>query len=146
MLGEEAREYGLKISLQERLQHLYKKLDGLALKHMVTLDTNYRCHKSIIDISNRLFYESKIWARSESALPHPKAEFPLLFVCSSLTEEVDHEYEAKLMVEKMEDFVLSNWPTDTWGERDWSKICLTTTTRTQVFVTSNTVSFIYLHL
>ncbi len=133
MLGEKARENGLKYSLQERLQKLYRKLGGLASKHMVSLNTNYRCHENIIQIPNTLFYEGKIKSSALNAPPHHLAEFPLLFVCSSLTDEVDRDLEAKLLFDYMEHFVISNWP-DSWGERDWSNICLTTASQTQVIL------------
>lgn len=131
MLGDEARENGLKYSLQERLQTLYKKQGGLALHHMVSLSINYRCHEHIIQIPNELFYESQIESRPVDALPHHLANFPLLFICSSLTSSVDKEFEANLLLDKLEYFILSNWPTQ-WGERDWSKVCLVTPSRTQV--------------
>ena len=134
VLGEKARKYGLKLSLQERLQQLYVKQGGLALKHMTSLNTNYRCHKGILQIPNRLFYEYKIQACSPDALAHPKANFPLLFVCSSLTTEVDCEFEAELLMKYFEDFVLFNWPTDRWGEKDLSRISITTSSRTQVCI------------
>ena len=133
VLGEESRKNGLKFSLQERLQQLYTKQGGLALKHMTSLNTNYRCHERIVQIPNKLFYESKIQACPLNALAHPRAEFPLLFVCSSLTTEVDCEFEAKLLMKYFEDFMLlDNWPTDRWGEKDLRKICLVTASRFQV--------------
>ena len=131
VLGDEARENGLKYSLQERLQNLYRRQGGLALYHMVSLNTNYRCHKSIIQIPNKLFYESQIMSYPLKASPHPLAEFPLLFVCSSLTHEVDREVEASLLLEKVMYYIMSNWPIQ-WGERDWSNIGLVTSSRTQV--------------
>ncbi len=131
MLGKEARENGLKYSLQKRLQKLYRKLGGLALKHMVSLNTNYRCHENIIRISNTLFYKGEIKSSALNAPPHHLAEFPLLFVCSSLTEEVDRDLEAKLLLDSMQHFILSHWP-DGWGERDWNNICLTMASQTQV--------------
>lgn len=130
MLGKNARDYGLKYSLQERLQTLYRKLGKCAFKHMVTLNTNYRCHESIIQISNSLFYKSKINVCS-NAQPHHLAKFPLLFVCSSLTEKVDSKLEADILLEQVKNYIISNWPTS-WGGKDWNKICLTTASRTQV--------------
>ena len=132
VLGDEARENGLKYSLQERLQKLYWELGGLALKHMVSLNTNYRCHEDIIQIPNTLFYEGKIRSSALNAAPHHRAKFPLVFVCSSLSDEVDCDLEAKLLLDNMEQFVLLNWP-EGWGERDWNNICLTTASQTQVY-------------
>ncbi len=139
VLGDEAREHGLKYSLQERLQELYRKLGGLASKHIVSLNTNYRCHESIIQIPNALFYEGKIASSALDAVPHHQAKFPLVFVCSSLSGKVDCDLEAKLLLDNMEHFVISNWP-DGWGERDWD-ICLTTASQTQVYIHANAAMF-----
>lgn len=124
---------GLKLSLQERLQNLYKRQGGLALYHMTDLEVNYRCHASIIDIPNQLFYASQIQSQPVNAKQHHLIEFPLLFVCSSLSSEVDREVEAELLLDSVAHFMLSNWP-PSWGERDWSKIGLVTASRTQVHI------------
>lgn len=133
VLGDEARENGLKYSLLERLQDLYKKCGGEdALEHnMVELNTNYRCHRDIVKIPNELFYGSKIKSRPHEASSHPKAKYPLLFVCSSLTSDVDNHLEANVILEQIEDFTIFHWP-DRWGEWDLTKICLTTASKTQV--------------
>lgn len=137
MLGEEAREYGLKFSLLERLQDLYQQCGGNALEHMVSLNTNYRCHKEIVKIPSELFYESKIKIRPQSASAHPQAKYPLVFVCSALTMGVDNKceanVEANVLLRQLENFVVLNWP-DSWGEKDLSKICLVTASRTQVLI------------
>ena len=132
MLGEEARKYGLKYSLLERLQQLYTEYGECASKHMVSLNTNYRCHQGIMKIPNELFYASQIKSSPHTSHPHPRAEFPLLFVCSSLTNEVDNSIEAELLLDYTMHFVGErHWP-EQWGLRDISKICLTTASRTQV--------------
>ncbi len=133
MLGEAARENGFKYSLLERLQVLYKKHGGLALQHMVSLNTNYRCHKDLVKIPNELFYESNIKSCSpHDAFPHPKAAFPLIFVCSSLTAEVDCQLEAKILLEQVQYFAMSHWPSSIWGKQDLQTIGLATASQTQV--------------
>lgn len=132
MLGEEARDNGLKYSLLERLCHLYKNLGGAALQHMVSLNTNYRCHADIMQLPNRLFYESKIEPHPLDARLHPDARYPLVFVCSSLGYEVDCHLEARILLSLLQDLVVDKWPTKEWGERDLSTVCLVTTSRTQV--------------
>ena len=133
VLGNEARENGLRHSLQERLQSVYQKLGGLALEHMVSLNKNYRCHENIMQIPNELFYDSKIKSSPELDAPlHHLTTFPLVFVCSSLVEEVDPHLEAELLLNSMQDYIISNWPKERWGKRDWNKICLTTALQTQV--------------
>lgn len=108
VLGEEARENGLKYSLLERLQVLYRKCGGDALEHMVSLNTNYRCHEDIVRIPNELFYDSKIETRPHNAILHPQAKFPLIFVCSSVTSSVDRNLEAELLLKQIRHFVLLN--------------------------------------
>ena len=131
MLGAKARENGLKYSLLERLQDLYKSLGVLALQHMVSLNTNYRCHEEIVKIPNNLFYKSKIQSRPIDAMPHPQARFPMIFVCSSLTEEVNSELEAQFLLEEVWNFVELKWPA-CWGTKNFREICLATASRTQV--------------
>ena len=131
VLGEKARKNGLKDSLQERLQDLYEQYGGNALNHMVSLNTNYRCHADIMKISNELFYGSKIKANPLNAFPHPEAKYPLIFVCSTLSSSADTNLEAKLLLKEIKRFVVS-WP-DEWGCEDLSKISLVTTSRTQVY-------------
>ena len=132
VLGEEARMNGLKFSLQERLQELYKQCGDNALQHMVSLNTNYRCHKDIVRISKELFYESKINSCPRNASAHPQAEFPLLFLCSSTTLSENCKLEAQLLLQQIKKFAVSNWPKQKWGNWDPAEICLVTATRTQV--------------
>ena len=75
--------------------------------------------------------------------PHPDWKFPLQFVCTSLqkypqcTWASDKELEAaatkeitaiKALVQQCAD----NWPTDKWGEKDLSSVCVVTPTRLAV--------------
>ncbi len=75
--------------------------------YMVSLNTNYRC-------------QSNIQSCPHDA-SHPKAAFPLIFVCSSLTAEVDCRLEAQILLEQMEYFAMTHWPSS-WGARDLQKI------------------------
>ena len=132
MLGEEARENGLKYSLLERLQMLYEKCGGQALDYVVSLNTNYRCHKDIVEIPNQLFYENMIKRPLNAHHDHhPDATFPLLFICSSISSTTDDELEAQLILQQVEKFAVHSWPSN-WGKRDLTKICLVTASRPQV--------------
>jgi hypothetical protein len=125
VLGDEARENGLKYSLLQRLQVLYRKCGGKSLEHIVFLNTNYRCHRDIVKIFNELlFYNFKI-----KMSPHDKSnevKCPLVFVCSSVTSTVDPEVEAQLLLKQVK---------ERCEEIDWRDVCLTTATRTQVYTT-----------
>ena len=100
---------------------------------MVSLNTNYRCHEDVMRIPNDLFYDSKIKSCSQNASLHPQATYPLLFVCSSLTSDVDHHLEANLLLNQVRRFVIDSWP-GCWGDEDVKKVCLTTASQTQVFI------------
>ena len=128
VLGEEARENGLKYSLLERLGELYKQYGGLALQHMASLNTNHCCHQELVKVPNEFFYESKIKVAPSNAAEHHLAEYPLVFVCSSLTTEVNLELE---LLQQVRHFVVDNWPTS-WGEKDLKQICIVTPSQTQV--------------
>ena len=139
MLGEEARENGLKHSLLERLQILYKEYGDLAIEHFISFNTNYRCHKDLVKIPDDLFYDSKIQSRPHDASPHPKALFPLIFVCSSATADVKCDVEAQLLLEQVQHFVMSHWP-ESWGKKDLYDICLATASQYQV---KYTIAYFY---
>ena len=140
-MGEEARENGLKYSLLERLCHLYMSLGDAALEHMVTLRNNYRCHADIMQLPNRLFYGNTIEPHALDAQLHPDFQYPLVFVCSSLNYEVDCKLEAKIVLEQLQS-VVDRWPTKQWGERDLTKVCLVTASRTQVCCIANVQIFV----
>ena len=125
MLGEEPRENGLKFSLLERLQILYRECGGLALDHMVSLDTNYRCCEELIQIPNELFYESKIKTKASPRQLPSSYPYPLKFVCSSITEETDPSCEAMLLLEQTKQFKMSTGCSD-------NDVCMVTASRTQV--------------
>ncbi len=107
------------------------KYGGFALEHMVSLNINYRCHKDLVEIPNALFYGSMIQSTPKDARSHPQAKFPLLFVCSSLTDEVNNEVEARLLLEQIQKFAVSGWPL-CWGERKLKDIGVVTPSQTQV--------------
>ena len=68
-----------------------------------------------------------------NAAEHHLAEYPLVFVCSSLTTEVNLELEAQLLLQQVRRFVVDNWPTS-WGEKDLKQICIVTPSQAQVYL------------
>ena len=112
---------------------MYQKCGGNALKHIVSLNTNYRCHEDVMRIPNDLFYNSKIKSCSQSASLHPQATYPLLFVCSGLTSDVDHHLEANLLLEQIKRFVIESWP-ECWGKQEVERTCLVTASQSQVSI------------
>ena len=111
-----ARENGLGTSLLERLFTYYKskRFQKAATTHAATLLTNYRCHPSILMLASSLFYECTLLSRSKSRA-HPKAPFPLVFDCTSFSQEgfsklpAENKREAEMLVRKMLE-LLKDWP------------------------------------
>ena len=135
MLGDEARENGLKLSLLERLQLLYDSIGGPAKDYSVTLSTNYRCHRDILAIPHQLFY-SGLKCKARKSDPHPRAPYPLLFVCSNLTSDVcSPKIEAKVLLDQV-DFFVKHWPSSniSWGDFELKKIAVVMSTQPQVYL------------
>ena len=140
VLGDKAIEYGLSLSLLERLQKTYtdEKFFKFLSKHSVSLITNYRSHHALLSLPSNLFYDSALISAAESATRlHPKAKFPFHFICSSLADDVveivesKNELEATLLLKEILKYV-SEWPTLEWEEKCLQKICIIATTADQV--------------
>lgn len=109
----------------------YKRIGGLANEYSVTLSTNYRCHEDILAIPRHLFYKG-LKSNAQKAALHPKATYPLLFVCSNLTpNECTGNVEAQILLKQVKFFIGENWPQE-WGEYDLTSIAVITATRPQV--------------
>ena len=138
MLGELAVKNGLSLSLLERLYTVYndERLTDASSVHSATLLTNFRCHHAILSLPSYLFYDSTLITAAEAVTHlHPKAKYPLHFICSDLSEakEVctnDNQFEVTLLLQEMSKYVKS-WPNQ-WGKKDLSKICVMTATAHQV--------------
>ena len=115
VLSDIARENGLGDSILERLFTRYKTFRKASTSHAATLLTNYRCHPSILMLASSLFYECTLLSRSKN-MAHPKAPFPLVFACTSFSQDgfsnlpAENEREAEMLVKKMLEFV-RQWPT-----------------------------------
>lgn len=135
MLGEAAINHGLSTSLLERLHERYEKLVGDT--HRATLLTNFRCHHALLALPSYLFYDSALITAADTATHlHPKTKYPLHFICSSLSQEREvkastNEFEITLLLQQVLKYV-KDWPTKEWGFKDLSKICIMTTTASQV--------------
>jgi len=136
VLGEEARENGLKYSIQERLENLYmsKDLAEIATSHIFHLNVNYRCHVEIMKILNNLFYKKEIISKPMNANSHPMAPYPLLFVCSSLDTQMEPWKEAKILLDVLQKSVIENWPEKEWGVKNLSNVSVIAASRTQVLL------------
>ena len=145
VLGNEAQQNGLGISLLERLHKHYETLGEVSQQHSIPLLTNYRCHSGILTLPSSLFYGSTLQCRVPEESAHPDAQYPLVFVCSSLDASVKcirndkDEAEARLLLQQVSKFI-KNWPR-AWGNMERSQICIMTPSANQVQCCDLTESF-----
>ena len=140
MLGEDAVKYGLSQSLLERLHQVYNSKhldnDSRVAVHCATLLTNFRCHHAILSLPSYLFYDSALISAADAVTHlHPQANYPLHFICSSLSDEKEvqddiNDFEVELLLREVLKYV-SDWPKQ-WGKRNLAKICVMATTAHQV--------------
>lgn len=139
VLGEDAQKYGLATSLLERLLQTYQShaLSSNFSKMISLLDHCHRCHKEILSLSSRLFYDTELKIpENEQSMEHPKYPYPLLFVCSNIDEEktsksTKNENEAKVIIDYAED-IAANWSKHAWGGQYHLDMCVMSPTRAQV--------------
>ena len=87
-MGDVPQAHGLAKSLFTRLLELYNQ-HGLPV---AVLNTNYRCHESIVTLAKSLFYTNDLNACAKPP-PIPGVKQPLWFVCSSLEKKPPVEKE-----------------------------------------------------
>ena len=113
VLGEEAREHGLKTSLLERLKLRYKAI-GEKTKYLQTnLMENYRCHRDILKFASDMFYMSCVKPSAvTSSITVPYGfPYPLVFVCTSM-EEIGHyegstnQFEADILMNMLNEHLI----------------------------------------
>lgn len=148
VFGDQARQYGLATSLLERLSGLYGKInvdDAIIQRYLVTLSTNFRCNPTIRTFARNLFYHEfdlKSPRNFPLPTPHPSYYNCLVFVCSSVKENLNEvnsnidECEAQILLRILKEVAFLNWPKE-WGERDLSKCCIMSPCRSQVITDSN---------
>ena len=133
VLSERARENGLGESLLERLFSHYKAIKHASMTetHTSSLLTNYRCHPSILMLASSLFYECTLLSQNKREA-HPKAPYPLVFVCTSVRQDgfsncsPENEEEAQLLITKMIEYI------QTWHSTPTEPIGLLASTKQQV--------------
>ena len=135
MLGNEAQENGLAVSLLERLHRLYGKLGEVAGDHCATLVTNYRCHRGILKLAEKLFYNLALKCKVPNSAAHPAAPYPLLFCCSSIDDQVQsvestmNKQDAQITLKLVEEFSKQRPNASSF---DVSQMCFMSPTRSQV--------------
>lgn len=122
VLGEEAQNHGLAVSLLERLHAIYDAKYFPSKKfHSVTLLTNHRCHAGILMLPSSLYYQSTLMCRVPDSIAHHLAPFPLAFVCSDIQRNVrgikwSDANEADMLINEVKRY-FKNWPKH-WTEKE----------------------------
>ena len=124
----------------ERLHKIYNSEDFVhdsrVAAHCATLLTNYRCHHAILSLPSYLFYDSALISAADAATHlHPSANYPLHFICSSLSDEKEvqdstNDFEVELLLREVQKYV-NDWPKQ-WGKRNLREVCVMATTANQV--------------
>ncbi len=101
--------------------------------YSVTLLSNYRCHSGVLMLPSNLFYRSTLKCCVPDSERHPDAPFPLVFVCSSLEEDIRNvegvnEVEIAAVMDQVEHY-FSVWPKQ-WDKED--KVCIMSPSANQV--------------
>ena len=135
MLGKEAQDHGLAISLLERLHSHYMQIGDSAKKHVASLLTNHRSQSGILMLPSSLFYGSTLQCRTKDQ-PHPLAAYPLQFICTSLDNMKSYSFsteycEAVTLLNQVKKFV-ETWPERRWGKKDLTKVCIMSSSADQV--------------
>ena len=105
VLGEEARNYGLKASLLERLKFCYIAIGEKTQYLQTNLMENYRCHEHILKFASEMFYLSSVKhsaVTSNIKIPYG-FPYPLVFICTSIKEvknysDCTNEAEADILM------------------------------------------------
>ena len=142
VLGEDPQKFGLSTSLLERLYSLYHspQLKDVAKSYCAHLVTNYRCHRQILSLAQQVAYRMELKCEVPDSTAHPRTNFPLQFICSSInamvesTESNINESEVKIALKAASEYFLY-WPDHRWGKKDISQFCFLSPSRGQVCIT-----------
>ena len=127
MLGDIARDNGLAKSLFTRLLEFYNQHQLYA--PVAVLNTNYRCHRTIVSLARSLFYSQDLQSCANPT-SIPGVDHPIWFVCSSLDKTLQHDVdtnqdEARALIDQLKLF---------FGDpRMMDDVCIMATNRNQVW-------------
>lgn len=129
------------MSLLERLLNHYHIVGSASKNSVVTLSTNYRCHPAISAFVGKIFYQHlQLKSLTDDDLipsAHPNYPSCFTFICSNVDETLMsveaniNELEAEILLKNLQAILLDNWP-QRWGQRDLSKCCIMSPSRSQV--------------
>lgn len=129
VLGQQAHENGLGISLLERLEHLYLRNGYPATSYLNKLTDNYRSNKSIVHFLSSIFYDEQITTKLPIQLHH-KTSFPFVFYCSDVDRVIRAPQEDTFEVEANAVLAQVNFYKKVW---DYSELSIIAPTRNQVY-------------
>ena len=90
---------------------------------------------AILRLPSNLFYDCCLLTRSRDSDPHPKAPYPLVFVCSSMEEAHTNknawDTEEAQKVLQFASHYLHTWP-KSWGKFAESEVCILASSHQQV--------------
>ena len=142
VVGESSREYGLAVSLLERLELKYNQLAGEGgSEYIKYLTANYRCCPEIVMFLSNTIYKYPITCGPEACLErqHPSIRYPLVFYWC------DYGQAKSKMLKGIMEFVaeavsrqalhyFSKWPRE-WGSSVKLKdVCIMSPFRAQVLL------------
>ncbi|XP_019857948.1 PREDICTED: uncharacterized protein LOC109586221 isoform X1 [Amphimedon queenslandica] len=133
VLGEEAQNDGLDVSLLTRLTGHYKGMGPTAATYMTTLSINYRAHEDLLSLPE-LFY-GKLHASENKPVWHHQGPSGYKFVCSDsrlvhdsvAANEQQQSVEACIVLEQALLYLK-----ETEKERKPPQICIISSTRKQL--------------
>ena len=110
VLGEEARQHGLKKSLLERLEERYEQIGRPLSQYIQRLGVNYRCHPILTSFLADVMYNYPISCGITNFVIHPaNPQSPCVFHCydvnvnkkSSVSFEALMELEADAIIDQV---------------------------------------------
>ena len=99
-----------------------------ALKYVVSMNCNYRCHADLMELPSTLFYESSIVSHADAKC-HPSAPYPLKFICSSFSNVIPDNPESRSEASLILDEVKEVLKYDDWDVGD---VCIMAPSKNQV--------------
>lgn len=115
-----------------------QELSEASESHCAILLTNFRSHHALLSLPSYLFYGSALVTVAEATVQlHPKARYPIQFICSSLDEEIVEITDSTSLEEAIKVLnevrrYVKDWPEKEWGPKNLNDICIMATTANQV--------------
>lgn len=136
MLGEEASNNGLALSLLERLCTKYS--DWGLNPPLVTMVTNFRCHPDILSLVGNLFYTNTTPLKlpdDYQSLPYHRDLPCFVFICSDIDDKVEgvqqttNPLEATIILDQL--MMITDYPKE-YGEYNLFKVFIISQSLRQV--------------